>query len=345
MDTSLNPRTQSEWARTARSEGLNPETVTPFNRKYGSASVLKFAEFLNLKVLWNRRPAQDFRIGDFVHEGPMTEANRIDLRELRNVVGTVKGEDPHPSNRLKDKSAPPPNGLFTTFHYFTHLVMRSQSRDHQASPKISRPRRNAPRIMPDNIITDLEKLHLGDTPRALDLRTSPRTPATQLGPGNEDFGTPFVGEVPPRTEYEATVNMGLITMLCAIRLHCSSLKDGHWLPDPKPFDLRDPTTRDSPAILQARVDGYLSKKGQFDTAFAIVEVKPYSRTLKRKKIEWQEAAQMAAWVSQTTGNRMGTLASPENVRRYVLLSVMNILYATTFVSLLFASTNAANSLA
>ncbi|KIH88137.1 hypothetical protein SPBR_07174 [Sporothrix brasiliensis 5110] len=321
MASKPNPRTPSEWARAARSERLDPDSVTPFVRTYKSASVLKYAEFLNLKVLWDERGFKEFKIGDFVHEDIKIEAGRIDFTVLQRNVSTVRDDDPHPKVPFRTGNFPPPNGLFTTFQYFTYLTVLCKGQTVRASPKISRPERQRNQVTYDDSIPDISLLSLGD---------SPRTPSNWTPPEIDEVDTPYIGQQPPRTEYEATVNMGLITMLCAVRLHCPSLAEGHWLPDPKPFYLHDPTADGSPVLFQARVDGFLSKTGDFGTALAIVEVKPYPRDKgHRRTIEWQEAAQMAAWVSETRSSRKGTLSSPPGVRRRFMISQdYNEIYVT-----------------
>lgn len=266
MPPAPNPRLPSEWKNAVNAQSLNSNSITPFNRTYRSASTLKFEEFLCLKVLWTSKPFLQLKVGDHVVEDVFEEAKSVNFGELRYTVDRVNRQDPHPKARLEDGSLPPPSGLFTTFQYFAHLVTRNGARDGRASPKIARPKRQAPQVKRDDFVSDMASLNLGD---------SPRTPSPQSSTESEEVGTPYVGEEPPRTEYEATVNMGLITMLCAIRLHFSSLRTGHWLPDPKPFRLCDPSTDTYAMILQARVDGYLSKHGHDGAAFGIVEVKPF----------------------------------------------------------------------
>ena len=58
MPPAQNPCSPSQWGNTARAQGLNPSSVTPFNRTYRSASAFRFNEFLCLKVI---RPPNRFR--------------------------------------------------------------------------------------------------------------------------------------------------------------------------------------------------------------------------------------------------------------------------------------------
>ncbi|KAL1903291.1 hypothetical protein Sste5346_000576 [Sporothrix stenoceras] len=181
----------------------------------------------------------------------------------------------------------------------------------RATPKITRPRRTVFPVIREDFVSDTANLSLDGCPR---------TPSPWSSPGSDfELDTPFIGEESYRTEYETTVNMGLVALLCAIRLHCPELVAGHWLPDPKLFELCD----SSGAILWAHVDGYLSKKGHGNTAFGIIEVKPYTRHAKRVKIEQQKAAQMAAWISQTPGELKGNLkgAPGSNIRREIFITV------------------------
>jgi hypothetical protein len=102
-----------------------------------------------------------------------------------------------------------------------------------------------------------------------------------------------------RSKDEEIVNSALLHLLVTTTL-CSGIyaipggKDLAWLPTRQSFRLGPPNR----PVCEARTDGLLYKTGDQDCILAILEVKPYTRSgASQLKIEWQEACQMAAWIS------------------------------------------------
>jgi hypothetical protein len=107
-----------------------------------------------------------------------------------------------------------------------------------------------------------------------------------------------------RSKDEEIVNTALVQLLVCITL-CSGIgtikgREGlKWLPRREVFRL-------GPAgkpVCEARTDGVLRKMGNPKCTLAILEVKPYTRRSNLQRIEWQEACQMAAWISTSLGEK------------------------------------------
>lgn len=92
---------------------------------------------------------------------------------------------------------------------------------------------------------------------------------------------------------EQMVNIALLAYLDALLIHFPYLKVG-WTPERRAFTVKD---RNTNKIYEARVDGFLRHRLD-NEIIAIIEVKPCTRTINADAIRMQEAAQMAAWISQ-----------------------------------------------
>lgn len=92
-------------------------------------------------------------------------------------------------------------------------------------------------------------------------------------------------------EDEEFVNMAMVDFL--ITLSEDSGLGLAWTPSRRPFLVRNASVR---KVYEARVDGTLRQSD--GEVRAIVEVKPFNRQRRPETIRMQEAAQMAAWISQ-----------------------------------------------
>ncbi|KAK3303574.1 uncharacterized protein B0T15DRAFT_496114 [Chaetomium strumarium] len=139
-------------------------------------------------------------------------------------------------------------------------------------------------------------------------RKPPRTPSP---PGRGDVGsalppTDQLEVISPesmelerdRSKDEEIVNSALIHLLVTTTL-CSGIgtiagREGlAWMPTRQTFRLGPA----GDSICEAKTDGILYNGIGPGYTLAILEVKPYVRRIAQQKIEWQEACQMATWIS------------------------------------------------
>ncbi|KAL9068939.1 MAG: hypothetical protein Q9157_006342, partial [Trypethelium eluteriae] len=316
MNLPRTPSTPQEWETGMLRNGLDPNSLSISATNSGafhSASKLTETDFLHLKALWVNVQVDKFKVSDFVE--PQIK-KKADSEEFSDLVGGVKenaSNDPH----LRFHQRNLPGDMFTLFHYFRHLIDKRAAKhmdELDATPKVTklRPRPDRPGV--HDVAASLERIGLGN----------PVTPE-QRGISKAYNFTPVSPATPsssPSTGYEAIVNMALVSLLSLIRLQSECLEVGHWLSDPKSFTLHNQQRQ---PLLNARVDGYLHLAGQ-EAVFGILEVKPCVRNdrKKRTQIEWQETAQMAAWISETPGrDAPGVFKPPQgpsNSMRRLLIS-------------------------
>lgn len=186
-----------------------------------------------------------------------------------------------------------------------------------------------------SLTQQMEDLTLG---RPTTPQGAPQTPAQQrIGATAAALGGTAALEVfspesmeleKARSEDEEIVNTALINLLITMTL-CSGIagmrgREGlQWLPKRQSFSLGSANN----AVCEARTDGLLRSVGNSGPSgtLAILEAKPYPRDEAQAKIEWQEACQMAAWISTTMREktaekrRAGALSSPgdDSKKRYV----------------------------
>jgi hypothetical protein len=141
----------------------------------------------------------------------------------------------------------------------------------------------------------------------------PRTPSPTTGAVDstaEPLATHDLAVISPatmalednRSRDEDSVNAALVSLLEAITL-CSGIKKIGGRQGLKCFHTRQafflgPVGR---RVCEAQTDGMLTLAGSPERCLAILEVKPYNRERKRRNLEWQEACQMAAWISSSLG--------------------------------------------
>lgn len=291
-----NPKTASEWRERAKKVKLDPDDILVAGRSYHSASKLTLEEFLYFKVLWGQGTTAELDYRSLV--SPQV----VKLVEDTDFSGCGAGtNDPHDDLQ----GDPSKETVFTISQYFMHLIKEGYGgATVEASPKIWKMRLRTERKprMPYNEKEASNQAAGGLTPpqvgssSRLPGKGPAITPPDQIT--SADFGmSPAIPEFSPRTEYEVTVNMALVALLSAIRLRCLFLRSCHWLADQKPLYIFDTQGK---SLLEARVDGYL-KKLEKPGPFGILEVKPYVREEKKEETQWQEAAQMVAWISMTPG--------------------------------------------
>jgi len=294
--TNGNPETSMQWQQLMHRENLHPRKIKVSDISYRSASKLDFRMFLCLKILVKTYPSEDLdveAIVDVAHK-------RQNFNLLKDIIDKCEGhKDPFEVKGLA------PN-VFTPHQYMAHLIMHSEKigPDDGAS-KLAIFDRYLQQKNEREAIKAMKALSVSNPsppPGSTASTSSPSAPST-----SSSSASPVLPASPsshPQARYEAVVNMSLVLFLSSIRLHSTNLQaawGAHWHPDPKAFTMNN---LQGQQLLQARVDGYLSRKGTND-ALAILETKPFVREAKRDDIERQEGAQMAAWISSET--RYGSL--------------------------------------
>ena len=304
------PGNSTEWEDCMHDEGLDSGEIKVSDISYRSASKLDSRMFLCLKILVGRYHPSQLNVQAIVdasYEPP-------DFELLKDVIDKCDGQgDPFWVKGLK------PN-LFSLHQYLTHLVMNSEKiePDDEAS-KLTIFQQYLQKKNEKKAIAAMKALSVSSPPPGSTASTSPPSASST----SSSSASPVVAASPssnPQAQYEAVVNMSLVVFLSSIRLHSTELESAwvaHWHPDPKAFVLKNSQGQQ---LLQARVDGYLSRKGSRD-AFAILETKPFVREAKRDDIERQEGAQMAAWIASDPRSKApGVLrkANERDIRRYVV---------------------------
>lgn len=310
-----NPDSVAAWRDAAlRLNYADPDRIMPASATSTSSSKLKEEEFIPLRILWVNMQTGSLRLHlekclgrDELEAGRSTNTENFTQLSERSKQDPF-GQDGQPCHVL---------------HYFHFLIQRDLKEDEPPNPEECTPKieKLRPRItyQPGGLNESKIARYSGMTftPAAQNLEPETVTPATP--------------SLFPRMRYEATVNVALILLLSSIRLESPHLGRAHWLPDPVAFRLRDEKFE---PIIDARVDGYLSTSDRQTFAHAIVEVKPYVRSSNRLAIEWQEGAQMAAWISQTStmsdGYLGGLLRSPSDgtFRRFMVSQDRHEIYVT-----------------
>ncbi|EFX01704.1 hypothetical protein CMQ_8170 [Grosmannia clavigera kw1407] len=260
---------------------------------------MTFTEFLHLKVLWTRGDINDLfpqeNEPDFFSRSALQCVHKDSFRNIESDLEATKGRDPHALIHSGKMAA----GLFSVFEAYIPLIMSIDAQPGvDSSPKVI----NLGIVQPQPKASDTSGMA-----RQLNRMTLQKTPMSS-------FGSPLTPETPElslRAEYEALLD------------HAT------WVPDPKVFVLND--KKNSRRLLEARVDGYLRKR-MGASAYGIVEVKPYVRTSHTDQIEWQEGAQMAAWISQTPGTvNNGVFMAPGGagiMRRFMITQNRQEIYVT-----------------
>lgn len=167
-----------------------------------------------------------------------------------------------------------------------------------------------------------------------------RTPSPQASSGSSaNINTHELDVISPetmalekdRSRDEDTVNMALVSLLDATTI-CSGInklgarQNLSWFLTRQSFRL-------GPAhkpVCEARTDGVLVLEGNPPRTLAILEVKPYKGIENRIRVEWQEACQMAAWISTSLSPGTPSRKRKEGIlnfgddarRRYVCSGVL-----------------------
>lgn len=141
-----------------------------------------------------------------------------------------------------------------------------------------------------------------------------------------------------RSRDEDSVNMALVLLLDTVTI-CSGInkiagRQGlSWMATRQAFNVGPASN----PVCEARTDGVLVTREHPPRTLAILEVKPFERNagkMTRNRIEWQEACQMAAWISDSLSQKTaekrneGVLRLKNGKKGYVVSSPPTCLFVT-----------------
>jgi hypothetical protein len=275
--------------------------------------------------LWKNKPVQALHVKDYVRaehsqtwdfllaQGKVPKEERIKhplrqwLREFIKTCGEAFTDDDARNVEL---------GAFMATKSNLDAIKGINDGGSNIAGGTSKIRRSA-RHVPDSGVDALTKQFGSMLVRPSTPPRPPRTPSPQSGaestPGM--LATQDLTVISPetmtfqndRSRDEDTVNAALVslldtTTLCSGIKKIGSRKGLKWHHTRHSFHL-GPAGK---TVCEARTDGLLVLGGgpkAPEYCLAILEVKPYKRQLYRQKVEWQEACQMAAWISTSLGEK------------------------------------------
>ncbi|KAI1421868.1 hypothetical protein F5Y12DRAFT_664252 [Xylaria sp. FL1777] len=297
------PGNTSKWLLEAQQLGLVGKSI----HEYGlasSGSKIERTQFLLLYILWLDKEGKDleskYKDNKYMHEAMSF------LYE-----GEIKGIW---SNYLKSINEPLRYimlGAFSLVRYhqrqtmFWKFLKGDTPSKVDFSPVASRTRSQANKIQTEpktptraskesSLENTFKLLHIRDPPSEPPAAPSSKTPSSSPStpPGQRDTYHP-PGARFGAIEDEQIVNTALIEYLNALAIHYPKL-EADWTLHRLPLTARNNAGQKT---YEARTDGYLKRRSD-GAPLVILEVKPHRRTPKKNETRMQEAAQMAAWISQ-----------------------------------------------
>lgn len=326
------PATLQQWKTSAQRLSLLDASI--HNYQGGSGSKMEEKQFILLRSLWrsdlkSATFAKHCRTGGWIAKEHMDAAKAY----LNGLKSWQKYTESFSTGDFRDKNK---EGTFSLVRYYQHLSTLNKTEPgpfQQAKVNFS------PRVTRSMARRNLE--YAQESPsrqqgRAEPLFPSPKTPTADdiagdlsalenlslTAEGRGFFETPLdeVASSPAGEDLagffkavkdEQIVNTALILFLNALTLHKNDLR-GEWSLYRKPFTVsRMDQARKTIKAYEARVDGLLTV-GNEERIAAIVEVKPHLRKPNNTvycRIRVQEAAQMAAWISQHPPNSFSSKPS------------------------------------
>ena len=309
------PSTEGEWHDALEAADLSllsihdhPDTV--------SASGISNSQFMRLQVIWNEdKPNGVFRklISD---DSYASAKSALERQYWREYIASVKKY----GINLPDGAFPTEVGCMSLVQYYQLQCLNAKATERfvdKVSPiktrsmilKLKGPKETSPsrgsrsKTKQKELEKDKEKKDI--SPIMDDLRisdsesstSSEQGETTEFDIGYNDFDTPANNPILyPATEDEQIVNTALLLYLTSLVMY-SPIRLS-WTLHRKAFFLRHSRDIKFKNVYQAQVDGYLrSKDKQNSNPKIIVEVKPFIRSDHLQKIQMQESAQMAAWIS------------------------------------------------
>ncbi|AEO68741.1 uncharacterized protein THITE_2053475, partial [Thermothielavioides terrestris NRRL 8126] len=332
-----------------------------------SASKFDETDFVYLKALWKNHPVTGFHIHNYVREDYVSRAEQLaglkpsppaeqgqpvdQLRQslstfINTIASPYKVNEPLTvqlgvcliaKRHIEQLKAANHGGRYVGED--TPKLRRSERLKNRQREAAERAAAEARAAAEENQLDALAGQVGGlaiQEERAVPLPQTPPESQFLGGPEPALVATPELDVISPeslqlekaRSRDEEIVNQALVDLLTAATVASGiGIIPGRdelaWSASRQAFQLG----RAEDPVCEARTDGLLYKTGDPDCALAILEVKPYIRNSNQAKIEWQEACQMAAWISSSLHaptaekRRAGILStSDNNNRRRVLIS-------------------------
>ncbi|KAK3290898.1 uncharacterized protein B0H64DRAFT_446713 [Chaetomium fimeti] len=321
------------WWEKATAITLDSVHPNLLNYKAHSASNFDETDFIYLKALWRNKSVDQFHINDYVRPEYVSKADEF----VGQNPSPVSGQAQQSLSPLRQSmiafinTAAAPFGLDLPFNVelgpfsLSKMLLdqakraNNEGRDVGDTLKLFR-RLDGPNQEGQNN-TAAEHVPLDEQLTAL---TIGRPTSRSQTPGALDSEQ-------DRSWDEEIVRLSLHSLLTSITL-CSGNGDLdgrgalEWVLTRQTFSLGLAGN----IVYKVRTDGLLRnpENPNCRDPLVILDVKPYMRHLSRRNIEWQEACQMAAWISETLRatspekRRAGVLTTSDdtNRRRRILIS-------------------------
>lgn len=334
--TFQNPSTPSEWWKKAKIIVPDPAHLDILTYEAHSASKFDETDFIYLKALWKNKSVIKFHVSDYVRAEYVRQAH-----EFIGRTASPPSEQGQPVHSLRQsmitfintaadpfRPTDPVNAQLGAFLVTKWLLEQTRPINDEGQRvggdtlKIVRRSARLKQKREAEAATEREEegSFLNEQMEALTINRSATPPAAPQTPAFQMIGvtaamadTHELDVISPesmgletvRSEDEEIVNSALVNLLAAITL-CSGImsmkgREGlQWVPKRQCFSLGSAKN----TVCEARTDGLLRNLGNSKRGpLAILEVKPYMRHSSQPKIEWQEACQMAAWISTTLSER------------------------------------------
>ncbi|KAF2229847.1 hypothetical protein EV356DRAFT_510033 [Viridothelium virens] len=319
------PHNPSSWGKAISENNLLGKTIFDLeNSKSGSA--IEYKQFLLLRTLWTQQLREDFSSRADIRAKWFTassESKADDMllkdvkvskmwkRYLLSFQGGHRG-----ANAVED----PDLGTFSLVRYYQQAVLGLTSSNESQKTQYYYTRSAAKSIQASRgnpqTPTPAEKGGLSSTLGRLDINAveSPPWPSAESRMSSYSLQARETALPLAPTEDEQIVNTALILFLTAVTMHFTGKVD--WTLERRAFRVRRREGKEK--IFEARVDGILRQRSNTNSVLAIVEVKPFERH-KYSPIRMQEAAQMAAWICESSGTSMDNpnTTSQAGLQRYV----------------------------
>ena len=325
------PSSPNSWKKEYLENSLSDKTIFDLEN-YNSGSSISYRQFLLLRVLWIKENTEKFSeqaevrgkwFKKIYEDKARDEFDSLRLTSAgwKNYLESIKAPPRPTATRPAEEHDYLPLGTFALVRYYqesangidseeisqkTRYWTRSAANKDQKtqSDPFSTPSRSDYAEPIDSLF---EMMALGSpqepTPSSLMTAYSPpsRETAIALAP----------------TADEQIVNTALILFLTAITMHITSKL--HWSLERRAFQVQKGMEK----VFEARVDGILHQRSNKQNVLAIIEVKPRQRWDKQREIQMQEAAQMAAWISESPGMR--NRGRPQRYHQYLQNAILRFL--------------------
>ncbi|PYI09929.1 hypothetical protein BO78DRAFT_426928 [Aspergillus sclerotiicarbonarius CBS 121057] len=283
------PSTRKEWETKVTERKLGGQTIHA--AELASGPKIGYDQFLLLRVLWvtyglgvslpktinGLLPRAVEMLADY----PSWKTYCDNFNDSKNPEGSFSVARHYQKMAANSKGNIRPN----TFD--TPVALRTRSKRNVQVPDISKLQLNPPET--PTKLPQTPVLSPAEDDWVLDDEESPPTPITPAAKVPEDLQKLMF----PPTKDEQIVNTALVVFLNALTIHFGVSETCNWTMHRKGF-----VAKFAEASFEARTDGYLDD-GQ-ENAYALIEVKPVIRRIKRNLIQMQESAQMVGWIMNDT---------------------------------------------